>query len=118
MPDRPAVAEPEQPVTLEADRIETRVIQSWTELVDTLYENAWDPAIERFRSPFVFRGQCDCRSNLSTSLMRLGRGHDNLARLEGHLLRNFRKYAHMDATVGPSIWNWLALAQHHGLHTR
>jgi hypothetical protein len=55
---------------------------------------------------------------LSTSLRRLGRGHENLARLEGHLLRNFRKYAHMEATVGPSVWNWLAVAQHHGLHTR
>lgn len=98
--------------------IDTRSVGSWTELVDTLYEGSWDASIERFRSPYVFRGQCDCRVGLSTSLMRLGRGHADLARLEGHLLRNFRKYAHMEATVGPSVWNWLALAQHHGLHTR
>jgi hypothetical protein len=37
---------------------------------------------------------------------------------EGHLLRNFRKYAHRGAVPGDSVWNWLALAQHHGLPTR
>jgi hypothetical protein len=33
-------------------------------------------------------------------------------------LRNFRKYAHQDTSPGDSTWNWLALAQHHGLPTR
>jgi hypothetical protein len=98
--------------------IDTRTARSWNELVDILYEGSWDHSIERFRSPFVVRGACDSRSDLSTSLMRLGRGHEDLARLEGHLLRNFRKYAHMETAVGPSVWNWLAIAQHHGLHTR
>jgi len=115
MRDRPSLTCNDSASSIDVD---TRTAGSWNELVDILYEGSWDASIERFRSPFVFRGACDCRSDLSTSLMRLGRGHDDLARLEGHLLRNFRKYAHMETTVGPSVWNWLAIAQHHGLHTR
>jgi hypothetical protein len=38
--------------------------------------------------------------------------------VEGHLLRNFRKYAQRDLTPNNSIWNWLAVAQHYGLPTR
>ena len=38
--------------------------------------------------------------------------------VEGHLLRNFRKYAQLEAVPFESVWNWLALAQHHGLPTR
>jgi hypothetical protein len=53
--------------------------------------------------------------DLQTSLMRLG---GNFAKLEGHLLRNFRKYAIRSAVPDDNIWNWLAVAQHHGLPTR
>src|SRR3954468_7472369 len=48
------------------------------------------------------------------SLARLGEGY---ARLERHLIRNFRKYAHREQP-GPTVWDWLSLAQHHGLPTR
>jgi hypothetical protein len=34
------------------------------------------------------------------------------------LLRTFRRYAHRDVVPGDSTWNWLAVAQHHGLPTR
>jgi hypothetical protein len=40
------------------------------------------------------------------------------ADLEGHLLRNFRKYAFRGSVPVDNVWNWLALAQHHGLPTR
>lgn len=95
-------------------------MNSWVELMDELYRESWDESLGRHRSPHVFRGICDARADLSTSLMRLGRGYPELARLESHLLRNFRKYAHLEAEagMGNSVWNWLALAQHHGLHTR
>jgi hypothetical protein len=52
---------------------------------------------------------------LNTSLIRLTATAE---KLEGHLLRNFRKYARRDAVPDDSVWNWLALAQHHGLPTR
>ena len=82
--------------------------------MDELYRESWDHSIERFRSPFVFRGMGFAINDLSTSLHRLASGHDDVAKLEGHLLRNFRKYAHSNAAAGNSIWNWLALAAHHG----
>jgi hypothetical protein len=87
--------------------------------MDEVYRESWDDNIERFRSPFVFRGGPQASADLSTSLMRLAAGYKELARLERHILRNFRKYAHLEAAqMGPSVWNWLALAQHHGLQTR
>jgi hypothetical protein len=98
--------------------IQTVTVSSWAQLIDELYRDSWDRGLDRFRSPFVFRGVCDAASELTTSLMRLGDGREDLSRIERHLLRNFRKYAHAEGGAGPSIWNWLALAQHHGLQTR
>ena len=100
--------------------IRTVTVESWPQLMDEVYQESWDEQLGRHRSPFVFRGICDARADLSTSLMRLGdAAYPDLAKLENHLLRNFRKYAHSaGAEMGKSVWNWLALAQHHGLHTR
>ena len=53
--------------------------------------------------------------DLKTSLMQLGEGYENQ---EGHILRAFRKYAQQDEVRNDSVWNWLALAQHHGLPSR
>jgi hypothetical protein len=95
-------------------------VSSWAELLDETYSDAWDDRIERFRSPYVFRGVCNAASDLASSLVRLGGGYEDLAQLERHMLRNFQKYAHLETKVhiGSSVWNWLALAQHHGLQTR
>jgi FRG domain len=49
--------------------------------------------------------------------VRLAAGRPNVAGLELHLLRNFRKYAYRQA-LADSIWHWLALGQHRGLPTR
>jgi hypothetical protein len=90
-------------------------VSSWIELQERLYAGSWQEPLRRFRSNFAYRGMSIASHDLRTSLMGLGGAYE---RQEGHLLRNFRKYAHSDAVPGDSIWNWLALAQHHGLPTR
>jgi hypothetical protein len=99
--------------------VEEITVSGWTDLIDCLYAESWQPGIERFRSDYVFRGVANAAwSTFRTSLMRLGGPY---RQMEGHLLRNFRKYAHLDATSsspGDSTWHWLAMAQHHGLPTR
>jgi hypothetical protein len=85
-------------------------------LNEQLYYGSWQEPLGRFRSNFAFRGQADSSFDLTTSLMRLGGAY---GKQEGHLLRNFRKYALRDTvTWVDSVWDWLAVAQHHGLPTR
>jgi hypothetical protein len=94
--------------------------RTWTELLDQLYADAWNDGLQRFRSPFAFRGAA-VDHGLVNSLVRLASGRMDVARLELSLLRNFRKYAHATASdriQTQSIWHWLAMAQHHGLPTR
>jgi hypothetical protein len=93
---------------------------SWTDLLELLYAASWNEDLQRFRSPYAFRGLTSAQHDLSTSLIRLAREQPGeVTRLELALLRNFRKYAHAQASGGvDSIWHWLALAQHHGLPTR
>jgi hypothetical protein len=90
-------------------------VKSWPELQATLYEGSWQENLGRFRSPFAFRGCSRASASLETALSRLGADYE---RREQSLLRNFRKYAHRDAVRVDSLWNWMALAQHHGLPTR
>jgi hypothetical protein len=90
-------------------------VNDWQELQEALFQDSWDKKINRYRSPYVYRGMYNKDFDLKTSLMRLGGAYEQL---EPHLLRNFRKYAHDNASPGNSIWNWLAVAQHHGLPTR
>ncbi len=86
--------------------------RTWADLMEMLYNDSFNPHLLRFRSSYVYRGLEDNNYELSTTLNRLGESH-----LEKHLLRNFRKYSQID-DESKSIWNWLALAQHHGLPTR
>ena len=97
--------------------IRTITPRSWAELVDVLFGESWNPSLGRFRSPFAFRGRPWAREPLVSGLAKLAAGRSDIARLEVHLLRNFRKYAYSEATVD-SVWHWLALGQHRGLPTR
>src|SRR4051794_12323631 len=92
-------------------------VTSWTELQDCLFGDSWQEPIARFRSPFAFRGILDAEEPLLTSLARIGGEFGNN---EPHVLRAFRKYARpgFEYFRGDSVWNWLALAKHHGLPTR
>lgn len=90
-------------------------VTSWIELNEHLYEGSWNSSLGRFRSSCAFRGESNSAFTLKTSLARLAPEPE---RIESHLLRNFRKYALKDSVPNDSIWNWLAVAQHHGLPTR
>lgn len=93
-------------------------MKTWLDVVDALYEGSWSEDLGRFRSPFAFRGLSRVNHTLSSSLVRLTDGREDVRRVELALLRNFRKYAHEEARATDSIWDWLALGQHRGLPTR
>jgi hypothetical protein len=95
-----------------AMRIET--IESWRELDEAISEAGSRTAGRHVHPTLVFRGLARAdRANVS----RLSRLGDQHPQVERHLIRNFRKYAHRESP-GPTLWDWLALAQHHGLPTR
>jgi hypothetical protein len=87
----------------------------WNELQEMLFHDAFNQRINRIRSPYIYRGLSNFDYRLETSLMRLGPEYQ---RLEFHILRNFKKYAHRPEVMSNTEWDWLALAQHHGLPTR
>ena len=88
--------------------------KNWQHLQELLFDHK-DVHLDRFRSPYVYRGLSNKDYDLKTSLQRLG---TDPKVVERHLLRNFRKYAPQDSITDNSQWNWIALAQHHGLPTR
>jgi hypothetical protein len=90
-------------------------ISSWRDFTRAVEEaDAGHVRRARAHSSLVFRGLARSSYTNRSSLARLG---DDFPRLERHLIRNFRKYAHREQP-GPTLWDWLSLAQHHGLPTR
>ncbi|HEY7076153.1 MAG TPA: FRG domain-containing protein, partial [Solirubrobacteraceae bacterium] len=94
------------------DRDTLSVVESRREL-DRLIAEA-SSARDGAHSPLVFRGLASSSYSNVCSLARLV---GDYVQLERHLIRNFRKYAHREQP-GPTVWDWLSLAQHHGLPTR
>jgi hypothetical protein len=95
--------------------MERATAHSWAELDDLLSEGSWNPSIGRFRARAAFRGDGRADRPLTAGVGRIG---GDVRAKERHLIRNFRKYAHRSFVGDESLWNWLALAQHHGLPTR
>jgi hypothetical protein len=89
-------------------------VDTWRELDDAFGDKSWLRHPERVHPTSVFRGLSRSSYRNVHSLARL---QGDFAALERHLLRSFRKYAHRE-WPGPSTWDWLSLAQHHGLPTR
>jgi FRG domain len=89
-----------------------QTVSSWRELDDAIA--AAGERDGHAHSSLVFRGLARSSYSNVSSLARLGDGYPSLER---HLIRNFRKYAHRKRP-GPTLWDWLSLAQHHGLPTR
>ena len=90
-------------------------VHSYSELIEELYAQSWQPGIGRYRSNYAFRGLSNKDYELTTTLIRL---EGNYSELETHLLRNFAKYARIEGASSYTIWDWLVLARHHGLPTR
>lgn len=90
-------------------------VQSWTELMEHIYADSWNVGLQRHRPRHAFRGQCHVEGWLIPGLMRMG---SHYPMIESLLLNDFRQYAPSNLWPGNSLWNWLAVAQHHGLPTR
>ena len=91
-------------------------VESWAELHERLFEDSWQERLGRHRSNFAYRGRAACDRgprDEPPAARRATRGS-----LEAPLIRSFRKYARKSDVPYDSAWNWLALAQHHGLPTR
>jgi hypothetical protein len=90
-------------------------VKSWVELQELLFEGSWNELLHRFRPTLAFRGTPDASYDLATGLNRRG---GDYSRQEHVMLRAFRKYARGTSNPCDTLWDWLALAQHHGLPTR
>lgn len=88
---------------------------TWSEVYEALFEDSYNPRIERYKSRFAFRGVSDKDYQMETSLMQMG---GDYAKVESHLLRQFKKYAHRHIEPKDDDWYWLSVAQHYGLPTR
>lgn len=95
------------------------VIGDWPSLVQELFSESLNPNLDRFRSPYAFRGLADPDYKLETTLVRLRhKTTEELKFIETRLLDSFKKYAHGQFDDKLSIWHWISLGQHHGLPTR
>ncbi len=97
--------------------MDTTVVSTWHDLVEQTFAGSFSERLERYRSPFAFRGMV-ADWPVTSSLQRLRHDSQTLGFIEKAMFRNFKKYAFADFDARNSDWKWLSLAQHHGLPTR
>ncbi len=97
--------------------IQTVYLDSMDAVKNMIFEQQYDPQIQRMRGSFFYRGLPDANYDLVTSLYRNCK--DRCRELEAPLLENFIKYASIeDPAISDSIWEAMIVGQHHGLPTR
>lgn len=103
---------------------ETLVARSFAHLNDLLFLDSWEELTGKYRPLKLYRGVPDNEMQLLTSLQRLigknGASVEAVKRIELGMIESFKKYAYGTARLDrdATLWEWLALAQHHGLPTR
>lgn len=84
---------------------------------DLIFEQTYNPDIDRTRSSYCYRGMRNVGYDLSTSLSRNCKGA--YAELEEPLLENFINYVRIeDPSINESVWKAMVIGQHYGLPTR
>lgn len=97
--------------------ITTIKIGTINEVMRLLNDAKYNSCINRYRSPYFYRGIPDDSYKLVTSLKRNCKTKQN--ELEKYILKQFTKYAAMyDAHLEQSIWYQMIIGQHYGLPTR
>lgn len=103
---------------------ETLVARSFGHLNDLLFLDSWEELTGKYRPLKLYRGVPDNDMQLLTSLQRLigqpGASVEAIKRIELGMIESFKKYAYGTARLDrdATLWEWMALAQHHGLPTR
>lgn len=104
---------------LQVEQIMVKTIEIGTldEALHLLKEQESVQEIDRYRSPFYYRGMPDSRFRLETTLERNCKTLKK--ELEPALLRSFTKFAvNDDPRIAESVWRQLIIGRHHGLPTR
>lgn len=98
-------------------RIPYKRISTIEDVMVMIAEQNFDPAIDRYRSSFLYRGLPNESYGLLTTLQRNCKNKQ--AMVENSILRNFAKYAvSEDSLINESVWRQMVIGQHHGLPTR
>jgi hypothetical protein len=104
-------------VSLDGANMKALRAKSCSQLLELTFADSFNARLERYRSPFAFRGMC-ADWPLTNSLQRLNHDVDTLRFIEKAMFRNFKKYAYAELNPSSSEWKCLSVAQHHGLPTR
>lgn len=101
--------------------IRTVEVKNLGDFIERATPRVPDPQSGRLREAAVYRGCTDADEPLLTSLDRLGMPEmppHAKGDLEEHLLRNFIRYSRPHVALPANGWEFLVVAQHHGLPTR